>query len=200
MTKSEDNRIISVPVMSKYEFFQGTAMQQPSYIVVENIQIHSVVTQEEEDVHHHPQQPPNNTTREELSIFKYAKTVDVDSSNNNPVVSAIAENINTAANNDKKKYIIDDDAVLEKEAADVDLFKSVEDDEIWEKDAYESDDDDVEDVQNELRSDTGEYNTPPAAAPPPPPKKDYRYHKHRGIVSFTLVGRIEIDSVERIEL
>ena len=72
MTKSEDNRIISVPVMSKYEFFQGTAMQQPSYIVVENIQIHSVVTQEEEDVHHHPQQPPNNTTREELSIFKYA--------------------------------------------------------------------------------------------------------------------------------
>ena len=171
---------LSAAPSTKYEFHQGTAMQQPSYIVVDNIQVHSLVTQEAEE-----QEP--TVAQEELSVLKYAKTVDVENqnSNDNQTQSVIAENINSMAN---KKDVIDmDDEALEREAASVDMFKDVEDDEIWEDDDDEDDD-----------AGDGDVVTPPP--PSPPPKKDYRYHKHRGIVSFTLTGRIEVDAIELIEV
>ncbi len=154
-------------------------MQQPSYIVVENIKVHSVVTQADE-----PNIPP--VASEDLSIFKYAKPADYGNVNQNndnsiPATSIIADKMNQMADKD----LLNDDERLAQEAARVDLFHNADDDELSEEEEDDDDDDEATDDTDETL---------------PPPPKDYRYQKHRGIVSFTWNGRIEVDAVETIQV
>lgn len=162
-------------------------MQQPSYIVVDNIQVHSLVTQSDE-----PSLP--TVASDELSIFKYATPTENDNANANanrdnnsvPASSIMADKMNQMAEND----LLNDDERLAQEAARVDLFHSADDDEVSDEEEEEEDDE----------GDDDDAATDDAAATLPPPPKDYRYQKHRGIASFTLIGRIEVDAVETIQV
>ena len=183
-TSISDDYTTTAGPSSKYEFYQGTAMHQPSYIVVDNIQVHSLVTQEEEEKEPQHSQV-SSVAQEELSIFKYATIADDENSPKNTASNVIAENMNHIPHTSN----VLDDETLEKEAANVDLFKHVDDDVIWEEN--DDNDDDEEDHDDAAVTTT---------TPPPPPKKDYRYHKHHGFVSFVLTGRIEIDHIERMEV
>ena len=164
-------------------------MQQPSYIVVDNIQVHSLVTQSDE-----PSLP--TVASDELSIFKYATPTENDNANANanpnrdnnsvPASSIMADKMNQMA----EKNLLNDDERLAQEAARVDLFHSADDDEVSDEEEEEEDDE----------GDDDDAATDDAAATLPPPPKDYRYQKHRGIASFTLIGRIEVDAVETIQV
>ena len=165
-------------------------MQQPSYIVVDNIQVHSLVTQSDE-----PSLP--TVASDELSIFKYATPTENDNANANanpnrdnnsvPASSIMADKMNQMA----EKNLLNDDERLAQEAARVDLFHSADDDEVSDEEEEEEEDDEGDD---------DDAATDDAAATLPPPPKDYRYQKHRGIASFTLIGRIEVDAVETIQV
>ena len=189
-TSTSDDYTTTVGPSSKYEFYQGTAMHQPSYIVVDNIQVHSLVTQEEEEAKEPQHSPVSSTAQEELSIFKYATIADDENSPKNTASNVIAENMNHIPHTSN----VLDDETLEKEAANVDLFKHVDDDVIWEENDDNDDDDEEEEDHDDAAAVTATTTTPP------PPKKDYRYHKHHGFVSFVLTGRIEIDHIERMEV
>ena len=162
-------------------------MQQPSYIVVDNIQVHSLVSQSDE-----PSLPP--VASDELSIFKYATPTENDNGNANPnrdnnsipASSIMADKMNQMA----EKDLLNDDERLAQKAARVDLFHSADDDEVSDEEEEEEDDE----------GDDDDAATDDAAVALPPPPKDYRYQKHRGIASFTLIGRIEVDAVETIQV
>jgi hypothetical protein len=187
-----------------YKFYQGTAMGQPSVIVVDNIRLclqSTSGTDHDDHQHHHninnshTISEHDNTLNETNDILVPEQHIVIhdtdDEYNTNSYSSAELLSSTHAAGTMQQKEPRDRNPVNTNVMATIENCETTATTETSHTAMTTTDETGTSTSKNPTTSDS---------TPTDNNNKDYRYQYHRGTVSFTLLGRIEVDHTEIMEI
>jgi hypothetical protein len=190
-----------------YKFYQGTAMGQPSVIVVDNIRLSlqsTSGTDHDDHQHHHNNNNSHtiterkdntlNETNDTLVPEQHIAIHDTDDEyNTNSHSSAELLSSTHAAGTMQQKEPRDRNPVNTNVMATIENCETTATTETSNTATTTT-------MTDETGTSTSRNPTTSDSTPTDNKNKDYRYQYHRGTVSFTLLGRIEVDHTEIMEI